>query len=370
MDKLRPIAIGILTLLTISGCKPKTGKSEMPPLNIDYAICTTRPLSEQIWFATSTTPLKSVTIEPRVNGYLKSINYTSGTPIKRGMTIFTIDPSQISTEYYAAQAALESARASLIEAHNNYQRAIPLVRVNAISRSAYDQYKAQYAAAESDVKSAKQTLRNAELNLSYTTLKSPIDGLIAQTSAENGDYVGPGTQFATLTTITDIDTVLVDLAIPTSRYIKYVENKNSFDNSELLSDITLILADSTIYPHKGIYDYTQQSVSSANSSVVIVAKFPNPKGTLKSNMFARVKANIGQPIERLMVPQRAVSQMQGISSVWVISPDSTVSYRSVEVGDTYGNMWQIKSGVTRGEMVATSGQLKLHQGAKVTPTKR
>lgn len=349
-----------------SGCSKNHTKKSMPPLEISAAKASLSTLYEPIWFATTTTPIRSATIEPRVDGYLESILYESGKPVARGQKIFEIDPSQIITSLYAAEASLRSAEASLVEAESNYQRAQPLARLNAISRTSLDEYRTTLAAAKADLKTAEQTLRNAQLDYSYTKINAPLDGIIAETLATEGDYVGPATSFATLTTIEQLDTLCVNLAIPTSQYLRYVGSEASFDNSTLLSDITLILSDSTTFSHKILYNYTEQSATSGSSQVVVVGMIPNPELTLKAGMFSRVRANIGSPTQRLLVPQRAVTQNQGVNSVWIIKPDSTVSFRKVTLGATFGTMWQIDSGITSEDIVATSAQMKLHEGAKVT----
>lgn len=386
------VGAAMVVVVTMVGCKQlgkrkdkDSGNSAMPAVTVECATVRKIALSEKISFATETEALRSVTIEPRVNGYMEAIRYSAGDPVKKGAVVFRIDPSQLQTELLAAEASLESSQADLIEAYNNYQRAVPLVQIDAISKSQYDGYLASYKAAEASVKYAKQMLENARLNVSYATIRAPFSGLIGKSPANMGDYVGPGTSFATLTTIEQIDTLMVDLAIPTAQYLDYAHNNmaindiadvnrieyggtsNSYDNRDLLSDITVILPDSSTYSHKGSYYYTKQSVADGSSTVVLVATIPNPQSTLKSNMFTRVEANIGSPSERILVPQVAVSQMQGVSSVWVIKPDSTAEYRTVELGSTYGDMWHVKKGLEAGEQVATSSQLKIHQGAKVAP---
>lgn len=367
MNRLTLLATLMATLVMIPACHNTHQKSTIPSLSIESAEAITTIVCDQIGFATSTEPIRSVTIEPRVNGYLGSITYNNGKLIRRGDQIFQIDPTQIYTELYAAEAALESARASEVEARNNYLRATPLVKISAISQSDYDNYTATYRAAEAEVKSAEQSLRNAQLNLSYTTINAPIDGIIASSPANEGDYVGPGTQFTTLTTITQIDTLQVKLPIPISKYLKYRANQNSSENEGLLSQITLILPDSSIYPHLGVYDYTEQTAAFGSSTVVIVANVANPNGVLKAGMFARISALIGEPRECVIIPQRAVTQLQGVNMAWVIAPDSTVSMRSVTLDGTYGQYWRVKDGISSGEMVATTGQLKLHKGDKVIP---
>ena len=207
--------------------------------------------------------------------------------------------------------------------------------------------------------------------MGYTRIYAPIDGIIASSSAHTGDYVGVGTQFSVLTTISNIDTLTVDVAIPMAQYLRSAGPRTSiFDNAGLLTDIRLMLADGTEYPYEGLYDYTRKDVSSTTGTLVLVVMFPNPDRSLKPGQFARVEASVGPVRPRVGVPQACVSQAQGVNSVWVVRPDSTAMYRRVIPGDTYGSMWCIDEGLIDGELVVTAGQQKLHNGMKVIPEKK
>ena len=233
----------------------------------------------------------------------------------------------------------------------------------------FDQYKAEHIAAMASVKSARQALQNARLDESYTRIYAPIDGIISASAATSGDYVGPGTQFSTLTTIQNIDTVSVNLAIPMQEYLAVSErNEFSYDNDGLLSDIRLQLADGSEYPEKGFYKYTRQSIASEMGTIVLVIGFRNPNYTLKTGQFARVSATLGSEKLYTTVPQQAVRQIQDISSVWVIRPDSTAEYREVKLGKRVGEWWIVESGVSKGEVVATTGLQKLRNKMKVSLT--
>ncbi len=310
----------------------------------------------------------SSVIQPRVNGYLAEVLYDNGMPVRKGQVIFRLDGRQQRARMLAAKAELESARANAIEAANNYERAIPLARINAISQAQLDQRTAEYEASQAAVKSAEQTLVDANLDVEYTTLRSPIDGIIASTSAYIGDYVGPGTQFSTLTTIQNTDTVSVDLAIPMQQYLAYSGRKSfTYDNKGLLSDIELYLADGRLYPHKGFYNYTKPDVSNMMGTIIIVVSFPNPESLLKSGQFARVKCNVGNGIRGIIIPQQAVTERQNVTSVWVVDSVDTARFRHVTLGDTYGKWRIVASGLKAGERVAVDGLDKLHDGEKVVP---
>ena len=359
---------GLLAVL-LAGCRRHKPETAMPPLRVGVAEAVTDSVPNRMEFIGYLASNFDAVIQPRVNGYLLTKQFANGMPVKRGQLLFTIDPDQLSTSMLAAEAALQSARAQAIEARNNYDRAVPLARINAISQSQLDQYTAQYKAAEATVRSAEQTLSSARMNVGYTELRSPIDGIISNTSAHVGDYVGPGTQFGVLTTISNIDTVAVDVAIPMAQYLRYAGTRPSiYENDGLLSDITLSLADGVVYPSKGWYSYTQKDISSSMGTIVLVVKFANPDYTLKPGQFARVTANVGPSLPYVVVPQRAVTQMQDLSSVWVVGRDSTAEYRRVTLGRIAGDRWCILSGVEPGEWVVTAGIQKLHNGQKVIPT--
>ena len=368
MNRLLIVA-GLVSALLPAGCGRHKPKPAMPPLQVETARAVTDSIPNRMSFIGYLSSNFDAVIQPRINGFLLSKRFSNGMPVKRGQLLFTIDPDQLSTTMLAAEAALQSAKAQALEAQNNYERAVPLAKINAISQAQLDQYTAQYKAAEASVRSAEQTLSSARMNVGYTELRSPIDGIIEHTAAHVGDYVGPGTQFSVLTSISNIDTLTVDVAIPMAEYLRAAGGRGSiYDNEGLLSDIRLTLADGTRYPYGGLYDYTRKDVSSSTGTLVLVVMFPNPDRSLKPGQFARVTANVGPSLPYVVVPQRAVTQMQDLSSVWVVGRDSTAEYRRVTLGRIAGDRWCILSGVEPGEWVVTAGIQKLHNGQKVIPT--
>lgn len=357
----------MLTLAVLStSCKPHA-KNIAEPLSIEVVKAEYRNIPYTKSFIAPIAANYSATIQPRISGFLTSSSFKNGMPVKRGQLIFTLDDAPQRANRLAAEAALSSAKAKAAEAKRNYERAIPLARIDAISQTQLDQYTAENLSAIAAVKSAEQNLRNARLDESYTRIYAPINGIISSSAATAGDYIGPGTQFATLTTIQNIDTIGVDLAIPMSEYLNVSGRKAfSYNNDSLLSNIKLYVANGSEYPEEGFYLYTRQSIASEMGTIVLVIGFRNPDYALKVGQFARVSASLGANRERIVVPQRAVSQTQNISSVWVIHPDSTAEYRRVELGNTVGEWWIVDSGVEQGEMVATSGLQKLRNGMKVS----
>ena len=345
------------------------GKSSpAAPLQIEVATAREDSITMRYSFATHLQYNYEVIIEPRVNGYLMRQHYADGQKVRRGTLLYEIDASLLRTSLLSAEAELASAIAERESARSDYERAIPLARIEAISSSQLDAYRASAASADSRVKAAQEQVESARLQVGYTRIYAPISGIIAHSNAHAGDYVGPGTQFSTLTTIVQTDTLTADIAIPTSLYMRYKNDASStIDNSTLLSDIRLHLANGEEYPYAGRYDYTRQAISPTSGTITIVVDFPNPNNRLKMGEYGQIECGIGQRQRVLMVPQQAVSTQQEIHSVWVIRPDSTAEWREVELGEAVGAEWIILKGIERGERVAMEGLQKLRNGERVIP---
>ena len=365
------IALSGLVIWLI-GCHPhhKSGAGSAQMLKIDVAPVCVDTLTIRYRFTTHLAPHIETSIQPRVNGYLIRKAYADGGFVKRGELLFEIETSLLLTTLRSAEASLAAAEAEQITARNNYERALPLARLEAISSSQLDAYRASYASAEGQVKAAREQVANTRLQVSYARICAPIDGIVAQSKAHQGDYVGPGTQFPSLTTIVATDTLTADIAIPTSLYIQNSGHHASDNNASLLSDIRLILANGEQYPYAGEYDFTRQSITPTAGTVTIVVKFPNPDLRLKAGEYGEVECGIGPRRRVITIPQRAVQTLQDRHSVWVIGSDSVAHWREVTLGEAFAGRWIVEQGLTEGEQVAIVGGQKLREGEKVSPQKQ
>lgn len=363
---MRHFSIIILCALVV-GCGTKP-RAQMPEPSLKVATAEQRMVPNSFEFISQTVATRSYIIQPRVNGYLRSINFNNGKPVKRGQLLFTIDNALFRTQVAEARASLSAARSSLVQAQAAYDRSVPLAKINAISQSQLDAATATLAAAKEQVLSAQAVLENAELNMSYCTITAPESGIIASSAANVGDYVGAGTAYQTLTTISFDDSVSVNLSLPTTQYYKVVsKNEPSYMGDTLLRQIKLTLSDGTLYPYDGTYQYTQSEVDNQSGSIVFNVNFPNPDGVLKGGQFARVHAQIGQPTERVLIPARSVNQIQGVYSTFVVGEDDVLEFRKLSVGDVVGNQWIVLDGVKAGERVITEGFTKAKNGMKIKP---
>lgn len=359
----------LLTLLFFVGCKTHKSQANMPLLECSTAIAKDSSINNQMSFTSQIYSNSTITIEPRVNGYLIEKNFKRGMPVKAGELLFKLDPTQINTQLTQSKAQLASAQAELIRANNDYQRAIPLSKINAISSSSLDEYKATYLSAKSSVDAAVAALKSAELNTKYTVITAPVSGIIQDSGASIGDWVGVGTKYGVLAQIYVTDTVQVKLALPMNNYITIHQHDSllnpSYDNKKLISNIRLTLSNGSIYPENGIYDYTESSIDKLTGTMILIIKFANKEMFLKPNQFVKIDANIGSLATHIVIPQEAVIQSQGQSNIFVVSEDNTVDFRKVELGKTINDKWIIKSGLKKGERVLTSGLTKVKTGQKI-----
>lgn len=360
------LTLPLMAMLAVSCGSHKI--PQMPTPELSVAAVQERVVPNVVEFISQTQPARSYIIQPRVSGYLRSSNFDNGMPVRRGQVLFTIDPTQIETQVAQARASLSSTRADLVQAQASYDRSVPLARINAISQSQLDQATATLAAARESVSSADALLANAMLNLSYCTITAPESGIIAVSAANVGDYVGPGTAYQTLTTISFNDSISVNLSLPTIQYYQFVSNTTpSYQGDSLLQNITLTLSDGSVYPHRGIYRYTQAAVDNQSGSIVFSVRFPNADGLLKGGQFARVRAEVGRAVSRVLIPARAVNEIQGTYGAYVVSKDDTLEFRRLTMGDVVGSEWIVLEGLTPGERVITEGFAKAKSGMKIKP---
>lgn len=341
----------------------------MPELTLKAAVVTVDTVPNVMTFVGRTTAGRSYIIQPRVSGFLIFSDFDNGMPVKKGQLLFEIDPEPYQILVAESLANLRSAQAASVEAQSTYNRSVPLAKMNAISQSQLDAATANLISAKEAVNAARAELKNAKLNLSYTKIYAPDDGIVSVSAANDGDYVGLGTAYADLTTVNFNDTISVTISMPTSEYYRVAgRERPSYLNDSLLSDIRLYLADGSLYSEAGYYKYTRQSIDPESGSILIQTGYPNPNAMLKAGQYARVTANVGRPDVVTTVPAVALTVVQGVYNVFVVNEQQEVEYRAVVPGRTYGDRWVVNSGLAAGETVLVEGLQKVRSGQKVNVT--
>jgi len=306
-------------------------------------------------------------IRARVAGYVQEIHYKEGAPVKKGDLLFTLDP--VLSEAAARQASgdLAMARAKAVRAKADSERYKELYAKNSATVQEYDVAVAQQKATEAEVQAASANVESAQANLSYTKVKSPIDGIAGIKNVSVGSLVGQG-EPTLLTTVSRLDNVKVRFPISEQLYIKYATKLATLSTADenRPGTMQLILSDGSVYPHKGRLTLVDRAVKASLGSIMLESRFPNPGLTLRPGQFGRVRVLTDRLENAIAIPQRAVMERQSLQNVYVVKADGTVEARPVQVGPRVGSYWVILKGLKPKDMVVVEGQQKVKAGDKVT----
>ncbi len=374
---------GILVVLAAvcsTGCGNKEQAAPPPPPDVEVVEVAQRdvPVVKE-WVATFDGKVNAQ-VRAQVTGYLLKQNYSNGDFVKRGAPLFQIDPRPF-------QATLDQAKANLQQAQGNLGRAqallgkteqdvaryTPLAKESAISQQELDDAvqaniaaKAQVEVAKAAIEAAKAAVDTAQLNLGFTNIVSPIDGVAAIATAQVGDLVGP--QTAALTTVSTVDPILANFTPSEQEYLNAMRvSGGRAEEVRRRLDFQLTLADGSIYPHKGLFYAVNREVDVRTGAVLAQVEFPNPGNLLRPGGFARLSAVTRIQQGALLVPARAVSELQGGYLVAVVGSDNKVSLRNVKMGERAGTMWIVAEGLKPGDRVVAEGIQKVRDGTVVNP---
>jgi len=313
--------------------------------------------------------LVNAQIRAQVTGYLLTQNYREGDPIKKGDLLFEIDPRPFKAARDQAQGLLAQAEAKLGKTELDVKRYGPLVKDKAISQEEYDDAVQANLEAKAAVVSAKAQVEQAQLNLEFTKITSPIDGIASIAKAQIGDLVGPAT--GELTTVSTVDPIKAYYNVTEQAYInfskQFTTEGDRYGRLRQL-DIELILTDGSVYPLKGKIFAADRQIGLTTGALRLEALFPNPGNSLRPGEFARVRVKLDLKHDSILVPQRAVSELQGNFQVAVVGPDSKIHIQPVRVGERTGAQWVIEEGLHPGDRVVVEGTQKIREGVTVMTT--
>ena len=308
---------------------------------------------------------QDVDVRARVEGYLNSMNFREGSFVKKGQLLYVIDPQPFEAALAQAKADQATAQARLEKATNDVNRYTPLVAKQAVSRQELDNARASQDAGRAEVDAAKAAVEKATLDLGYTKVLSPIDGLVGTTKVKPGSLVGRG-ESTLLTTVSEINPIVLSVGVTEADYLKVAKRDPSKAGEEpRASGIELSLADGTVYPHTGTIRAVERNVNAATGTLTVQINFPNPDAVLRPGQYGRARILLEMRTNAMLVPQRAVQALQSLYSVAVVGSDNKVTFRNVKVGPRVDSMWVIDEGLKPGEEVVAEGLQAVTDGATV-----
>ena len=328
-----------------------------------------------------------VEIRARVEGYLEKMLFAEGTYIRKGQTLFVIDPRVYRARVDKAKAQLNKARAQALKAKRDLDRIRPLFEQSAASQLELDNATAAYESAVADVAVGEADLTQAQMTLGYTSVQSPISGYISERNADIGTLVGPSGK-SLLATVVKSDTVRVDFSMTALDYLRSKERNvnlgqkdstrrwNPYINVNLGHRdstrkwdpyITVTLADGSEYPYRGLVDFADPQVDPQTGTFSVRAEMANPDHILLPGQFTKVRLLLDVREDAVVVPSKAIEIEKGGAYIYVVRPDSIVEKRFVETGPEWGNNIVVERGLVRGEDIVVEGYHKLQHGMKVEP---
>lgn len=346
-------------------------KSAPPPPEIPVIATRAQDVPLFLEFVGQTHGLKDIAIRARVEGFLEGLHFQEGSEVKQGDLLYTLESQPFEEKVAARMSAVAEAETMLAKAKGDLDRIAPLAKINAVSQSDLDEAVATHDAGRSSLEAAQATLRATQIELSYTKIHSPIDGIIGKSQAKVGDFVGREPNPVILNTVSQIDTILVTFFITETQYLEVARLRAQADPQRPEArdaNFELILIDGSVYGHKGKADFVDRQVDTTTGAMLVQASFPNPEKLLRPGQFVRVRIQ-GQVVkDGILIPQRCVMELQGLYNVFVVDAQNKVSTREITVGPKVDSSWLITEGLKPGEKVVYEGLQKVRDGATVNPT--
>jgi len=360
----------VAAAVMLSGCNSKKVLPAVGPPQVVVAVVEPRDVSITREWIGRLDGSANVDIRARVQGYVQEIAFKEGSVVKQGDLLLRIDPRPYEAALEQAKAELGQAIAEQQKAEQDQQRQTELFNKKIASQQDYANAVQANLAAKAKVEAARAALDQAQLNLDFATISSPLTGIVGRTDLSVGDYVAAGSTGAPVTTVSTVDPIKLVFSVSEKDYLQVADRiaeilAKPLDQRDATGE--LIRADGKVHPNKGRFLAADREVDAKTGTIRISAIFPNPGNILRPGQYAKVRAAVRVRRGVLMIPQRAVIDTQGTYTVPVVDPNNTVRFARVTVGNRVGSNWIVEEGLKPGERVITDGLFQIRPGALVNP---
>ena len=355
--------------MVLSACAKEAPPVAPPPPEVVVAQVVQRDVPVIMELVGQAAGSQDVEVRARVEGFLETVAFTEGTLVRQGQLLYKIDPKPFEAAVANAKANLATWQARLEKSDNDVKRYTPLVAQQAVSQMELDNAVSARDASAAQVDAAKAALDKAQIDLGYTTIYAPIAGLVGTTKVKAGNLVGRG-ENTLLVTISVVDPIFFRAGLAEAEYMKLTRRMKEREAAGEIREktpIELILADGTTLPQKGYLDVVERNIDPTTGTLAMQVKFPNPEMLVRPGQYGRARFEADVKKGALLIPQRAVQELQSIYSVAVVGTDNKVSFRNVKVGPKDGSLWVIDEGLNPGDRVVVEGLQKVREGAVVAP---
>ncbi|MDG1330051.1 MAG: efflux RND transporter periplasmic adaptor subunit [Flavobacteriaceae bacterium] len=362
----------VISLSLIFSCKDESVKV-IPPQKIKVYKVTTKTVPIYEEFVGQVFGEKDIPIRARVEGFLDEIHFLEGSNIEKGKLLYVIDPDPQKEAVAAKQSMVAQANTLLIQKESDLNRIKPLAALDAVSKRELDMAQAQRDAAISSLKAANADLNIAKINLSYTRILSPIDGIIGRTLAREGEFVGKNPNPVILNTVSDISNIRVQFFLSENEYLRIAEKyskaqRDSTKGAEVKKiAVELYLSNGNLFNQKGLLDFIDRNIDTSTGTILVQATFPNPDKIIRPGQFVRVKVKVMDLQDALLVPQKCLIELQGQYSVLIVNKENKIETVQVVIGEKIPGYTIIKSGIKSGDQLILEGLQKAKPGLVVIP---
>ena len=353
--------VTLAAIVFITGCSGQQAGGNAPAAIVKVAEVITQDVPVWSEWTASTDGMVNATIRPQVQGYLIAQHYKEGDYVKKGQQLFEIDARTFEVTLKQAKSRVAQEQVDWENAKANLARVKPLAQHKAVSAKDLDEAIRAEGSSRAALEAATAAAEKAELDLKFTRIVSPINGIAGIAKTQVGNLVGPGSM-EELTTISTVDPIKVSVPMSEQDYLRDMRNGGNGK-----AKLELILANGSVYPHKGSFTFVDRQVDVGTGTIKVSALFPNPGNVLRPGQFARVRAQTAIRKSVSLVPQRAVIEVQGSYEVAVVGADNKIEMTPIKVGSRVGDLWVVEEGLKAGQTVVVEGTQKVRQGASVTP---
>jgi membrane fusion protein (multidrug efflux system) len=372
MNELAKRGRGGAVLVALAACALSAACGEdappaLPPVDVQVARVLQRDVPITIENIGQTLGSTEVEVRARSEGFLETVNFKEGSFVAKGDLLYTIDPRNLEATLANAKGQLAARQADLARARQDVARYKPLVALNAIPRQQYDTSVAVENAASAAVDAARALVEDATIDLAYTKIYSPIDGLVGRTEVKPGNLVGRGDN-TLLTTVSTVDPIHVRFTISEQDYLRFARAADGQNGDQPKRAFELVLADGSVHKEKGTLVFADRLVDPTTGTLMLEATYPNPDRLVRPGQYARVRVAVDERKGAILVPQRAVRELQATYSVAVLGEGDKISMRTVKPGARVDSLWVIESGLAPNETVVVEGLQKVREGIVVKPT--
>ena len=372
MNPSRILSGCVVATLIFSGCKQEKAppSSAAGPPQVVVAAVEQRDVPIVREWIGQLDGSENVDLRARVHGYIQEIAFKEGTVVKPGDLLLRIDPRPFEAAVAQEEADLAQATATQEKTQLDEERQNQLFARKVNSQQDYDNAVKANLGAKAGVEAARAALEQAKLNLAYATITSPIAGIVGHTDFSVGDYVAAGSAGSPVTTVSTVDPIKIVFALSEKEYLAAAERLTAMlaqplEERETIGE--LIRADGKVHPYKGRFLAADRQVDPKTGTIRISAIFPNPGNILRPGQYAKARFKVQDRTGALLIPQRAVQELQGKNFVWVVDDANKVSQRGVTVGQRFGSDWVIEEGLKPGDRILVEGLQKVREGAPVQP---